>query len=219
MKSRLLSPAVLAATCLAACSSSTVASAAAFVNGSFETATVDPGSSFSTLSNGSTAITGWTVGGDSVDYIGGYWQPQNGGRSLDLSGNANGSVSQTFSTVVGQSYAVNFFLAGNPDGGLGDKTATVSATGASSQNFIFTVTPSDSKGGMGWASYTYDFTATSTDTTLKFASATGTAYGPALDNVSVAAVPEPAIWVMMLTGFAGVGVMLRRRRAALAAAG
>ncbi|MGZ6016329.1 MAG: PEPxxWA-CTERM sorting domain-containing protein, partial [Phenylobacterium sp.] len=29
-------------------------------------------------------------------------------------------------------------------------------------------------------------------------------------------VPEPATWAMMLTGFFGLGSMLRRRRAALA---
>jgi len=44
-------------------------------------------------------------------------------------------------------------------------------------------------------------------------------YGPALDNVTVTAVPEPSTWAMMILGFAGVGYMTYRRRkvAALAA--
>ena len=59
--------------------------------------------------------------------------------------------------------------------------------------------------------------ATSSSTTLSFASATGTAFGPALDNVSVAAVPEPASWALMLVGFGGLGAVLRRQRRAVAA--
>jgi hypothetical protein len=34
-----------------------------------------------------------------------------------------------------------------------------------------------------------------------------------IDNVSVsAAVPEPSTWAMMLIGFAGLGIMSRKRR-------
>jgi choice-of-anchor C domain-containing protein len=194
----------------------TTAGAAAFTNGSFElsTAATNPGSGFTTLLNGSTAITGWTVGGDSIDYIGGYWQPEDGSRSVDLSGNANGSISQTFDTVLGQRYAVSFFLAGNPDGGPAAKVAITSATGGPVQSDTFTVSGSDSRASMGWQAYTYNFTAASTSTTLSFASATGTAYGPALDNVSVLGVPEPATWAMMLMGFGGLGAVLRHRRSA-----
>jgi hypothetical protein len=47
------------------------ASAATIVNGSFEDSSVNPGGGFATLSGGSTAITGWTVGANSIDYIGG----------------------------------------------------------------------------------------------------------------------------------------------------
>jgi choice-of-anchor C domain-containing protein len=194
------------------------AGAATFFNGSFESASVDPGATFVELNGGSTAIDGWTVGGDSIDYIGGYWQPQDGSRSIDLSGKANGSVSQTFDTVVGQSYLVNFFLAGNPDGGPAAKVAISSATGGPVQSNTFTVTGGDTRSTMNWAPYTYRFKATGTSTVLSFASATGTPYGPALDNVSVSGVPEPAEWALMLMGFGGLGVALRRRRAATAAA-
>ena len=83
----------------------TSAGAATFTNGSFELG-VNPGSSFVTLGNGSTGVTGWVVGGDSIDYIGGYWQAEDGSRSIDLSGNANGSIAQTFDTVANQTYQV-----------------------------------------------------------------------------------------------------------------
>ena len=207
---------LVAAACAAACGVATSAGAAAFTNGSFELG-VDPGSTFVTLGNGSTGITGWVVGGDSIDYIGGYWQAEDGSRSVDLSGNANGSVSQTFDTLAGHSYVVNFFLAGNPDGGPAAKVAITSADGTQLQSNIFTVTGSDSRTSMGWKPYSYDFTAATNSTTLTFASATGTAFGPALDNVSVAGVTEPATWAMMLIGFGGLGAALRSRRRSAAA--
>jgi hypothetical protein len=46
------------------------ASAAAFQNGSFESASVNPGGGFLTQALGSTAIDGWTVTDSNVDYIG-----------------------------------------------------------------------------------------------------------------------------------------------------
>lgn len=209
---------LLAASFAAACGVAGSASAAAFTNGSFENASVDPGSGFVTLFGGSTAIDGWVVGGNSIDYIGGYWQPEDGARSIDLSGNANGSISQTFDTVAGQSYLVNFFLAGNPDGGPAAKLAITSADGSQQASNIFTVVPGvNTRANMGWLPYVYRFTAATDSTTLSFASATDTAFGPALDNVSVGAVPEPASWALMIVGFGGLGVSLRRRRRAVAA--
>ncbi len=203
--------ALVAAACASVCGFATSASAAAFVNGSFELG-VDPGSAFVTLAGGSTAITGWVVGGDSVDYIGGYWQAEDGSRSVDLSGNADGSISQTFDTVAGQTYQVDFDLAGNPDGGIGPKVAIVTANGAQQQSDTFIVTGADTHSSMGWTPYVYDFTANSASTTLTFASAANSPYGPVLDNVSVVAVPEPASWALIILGFGGLGALLRRRR-------
>jgi len=206
---------LLSAVAAAALAGAGAAGAATFTNGSFESSDpgANPGGGFVTLGAGSTAIDGWVVGPNTIDYIGGYWQPEDGSRSIDLSGNQAGGISQTFDTILGQSYLVSFFLAGNPDGGAGAKLAVTSATGGPSQTDTFVVGAGNTRANMGWQAYTYRFKATGASTTLSFSSATPTPYGPALDNVSVGAVPEPAQWALMLMGFGGLGAAMRRRRA------
>lgn len=188
------------------------ANAAEFVNGSFEAGA--PAGSFSTVTGGnSSSITGWNVTGNSVDYIGNYWSAQEGARSIDLNGGAQGGIQQTFDTLAGIQYNVTFWLAGNPDGAPITKNVLVNATGAADGLFSFD-SAGTSKVNMGWSKYTYNFFATGATTTLSFASQNGGAYGAALDNVSVAAVPEPATWALMLIGFAAVGFGMRRRSSA-----
>ena len=198
-----------------------VAQATPFVNGSFE-AGVDPGS-FSTLNVGdSTSITGWTVGGgqNSIDYIGSYWIAANGFRSIDLNGLGAGSISQTFDVVSGQTYQVSFQMAGNPAGGPTLKTLTGTANATVYVPPGFNISGADLN-NMGWLTHTFTFTATGSSETLTFASTTfgnsgnvayPFAFGPALDNVSVTAVPEASTWAMMILGFMGVGFMAYRRK-------
>ena len=184
-------------------------------NGSFETsATVQGGPAFVTLNNGSTAIDGWTVTSGSIDYILSYWPAQDGSRSIDLSGNGNGSISQTFNTTAGTRYVVNFFLGGNFDGPPPSKTIQASAGGFTGN---FTYTPTGSGRFQGYNSYSFGFVGNGSPTTLTFSSLTGTAFGAALDNVSVTAVPEPASWALMIAGFGLAGAALRGRRRPVAA--
>lgn len=207
--------ALLAAAALVCMSGS--AEAATIVNGSFEFASVDPGGGFLTLGPLNTSITGWTVGGAGIDYIGGYWQAAQGIRSLDLSALSGGSVTQTLATIVGKTYTVTFSLAGNPDGPDDGKIAVTSVSGSLPQIDIFTVGPANTHANMGWKTFIYTFTAFDTSSDLTFASATNTPFGPALDNVSISAIPEPATWAMMIIGFGAAGGAIRsaRRRGAL----
>lgn len=197
---------------LAALALPTGAHAAAFINGDFESG-VSTGGGFVTLGNGSTGVTGWIVGGNSIDYIGSYWQAASGNRSIDLSGNGPGSIAQTFDTIIGQRYLVTFALAGNPDNGPVTKTLLTTASGNATQSDIFTVAPGTLRSNLGWQTFRYIFTATGGSTTLTFASGTQTAFGPALDNVTVSAIPEAATWAMMIAGMGLSGAALRRRRA------
>ncbi len=187
------------------------AHAAAFFNGSFEDADVNPGSTFTTLASGSEDIDGWVVGGSSIDYIGGYWTAGAGSRSIDLSGNGAGSISQTFDTVNGQAYLVDFLISGNPDGPPPVKTLDVFASGAATSSYTHDSTGTG-RPAIGWSSRSYYFVATGSSTTLTFATAASTTpYGPAIDGVSVAAIPEPASWALMIGGFAFAGAFMRRR--------
>jgi choice-of-anchor C domain-containing protein len=190
----------------------TSVSASPFMNGSFESAAVNPGAGWITLDPGSTAITGWEVFGGRIDYIGTYWDAADGIRSLDLNGNAGpGGIRQSFDTTASASYRVTFAMAGNPDGGASTRNVLVQS-GAFSQVFSFAVPAGTTRQNMNWADYSFDFLAVGDTTTLSFLSGEPNQfYGPALDDVSVTAVPEPASLVLLGSGIAGV--VARRRRA------
>ena len=199
------------------------ASAALVQNGSFELGSPIPAGSFTTETPGSTAVTGWTVDGVSIDYMGTYWQAADGVRSIDLSGSiwdrdlnsASGAISQTITTVVGKVYKVSFAMAGNPDGPAGDslKVMVTTVNGAFPQVDLFLAGGVfNSRAAMGWVTKDFLFRATSTSTSLAFASNTDSYYGPALDNVSVTGIPEPGTWALMIVGFGLAGGAIRTAR-------
>jgi choice-of-anchor C domain-containing protein len=172
---------------------------------------------YATLGSTTGGLTGWTINSGSVDLIGNYWQAQSGNQSLDLSGAAaNGVISQTFNTLAGQTYGVSFWLAGNPDDTVKLKTGTVSV-GNLTQNFSFDTT-GKSHASMGWIEQSFSFVASGNSSTLTFAShqlnpnGTLSSWGPALDNISVTAVPEPETYALLLAGLAMVGTVARRRK-------
>jgi choice-of-anchor C domain-containing protein len=175
---------------------STSAQASLLSNGSFESGSL-PTATGTTLTAGSTAITGWVVGGRGIDYIGTYWQASDGSRSIDLDsgtilgpGPYDGSISQTFPTTPGQAYLVTFDMAGNPDGGPALKSLEISAAGQSA--VVSFLNSNQTHSNMGYQPREFPFLATDPSTTLTFVSLSGTGYGPVIDNVAVIAVPEPS---------------------------
>jgi choice-of-anchor C domain-containing protein len=183
-------------------------------NGSFELnadGLVNPGKPFITLNGGSTFINNWVVTGDSVDYINQYWPAEDGNWSLDLSGNAPGGVSQTIDNLKAGVYSLSFFIAGNPAGAPGTKQMAIS-WGTGGETFDFN-TQNSTLTDMKWHETGTMFEWAGGNLTLTFATDTSkagqnTAYGPALDNVKLTALPAPPAALPMLLG--GLGLIRRR---------
>ena len=156
-------------------------------NGSFETPSVNGQSQ--TLNAGSNALASWAIGGNSIDVIRNFWTSKDLAQSIDLDGNAPGSIAQTLTTVPGKTYTLTFWYSSHPSLGSTPASMTVSwgPAGAPTYSTPFTFTGPSSKSNMGWVQGTATVTATSTSTVLKFTSNSGTNsnYGIALDDVRV----------------------------------
>ena len=200
------------------------ASAAVLLNGSFEN--YDGGQisgNFDFFSENT--ATGWTDNGVGVYWIEDGAYPNilasDGNHMLTLQSYGNlGSISQTFATAQGQQYEVTFdhsILSGQ---GTGPATAQeltlqVSVTGNASQNYTLTAiaSPPDFRTSP-YTTQSYTFTATGTSATLTFANQTvytgDLHFGTTIDNVAIAAVPEPAS-AIMLTIVSSLIFFYRRR--------
>lgn len=193
------------------------ASAATIVNGSFESNSGVSGSFRTLLAGNTTGLTGWTVGGSGagggVDLIKTYWAASNGAFSLDMNALNTGSIAQTITNlIVGRTYVLSFDLAGNPD--LPGTRSLGVTVGDESGTYSFNTT-GHTKTNMGWSGQTFSFTAGAGSELLTFASLNRFAWGPALDNVSVALapVPLPAGAVLMVGALGALGVARRKRKA------
>ena len=215
-KTNLMAAAVAAVTLVVAGS----AGAATIVNGGFAGPDA-PDGGFQTVGVSTGVIPGWTVSSGNVDWIKGYWQSSDGdGFSVDLNGDQPGAISQTIDTEIGKTYTLTFDMSGNPDNGS-DLRLILADTGGDPTTFAYNLdVSSNSRGTMNWTPQSLNFTATGAATTITFASGSlNCCYGAAIDNVAIAdAVPEPSSWALMLTGFLGMGTVLRRSRQPVAAA-
>jgi choice-of-anchor C domain-containing protein len=187
------------------------ASAVPFQNGSFETGTTS--GAFVQVNVGDPNITGWAVTAGSVDYINTLWTAHAGTRSIDLNSNVAGTIAQTFDTIAGHTYQVEFWLSGNPAGAPTTKTVAVDATGTGNDplQFTFDVFAGQTLTNMGWEQNFYGFLAEGSSTTLTFASLITGSYGPALDDVSITdtftppvGAPEPGTIMLLLAGLVGI---------------
>lgn len=215
------------------------AQAAAFQNGSFEsgvfTASPDSGGTTQYLSPGDLAMTGWVSYGlewngsgtprvGEVAWLncpGGCWTDltaQNGNKFLDLTGRSSwqyGAIYQTFDTVAGKTYQVNFsqgYSSTWSSSGAEPNLYVVAKDGATIVNDQDPAWVGFTSTTAGWAQRTYNFKATSGTTTLFFAGGYHGGDYVGLDNVSVTAVPEPETYAMMLAGLGALGFVARRRK-------
>src|SRR5689334_19065425 len=83
-------------------------------NGSFEVPVLS--GTDSNFAAPSTAITGWTVTGGSVDINHNssiFGTADTGVQMLDINGRTNGTITQSFTTVPGNSYLLSFAYSNN----------------------------------------------------------------------------------------------------------
>jgi choice-of-anchor C domain-containing protein len=176
------------------------------VNGGFEDPGTTPPGGYITFHGGDSFL-GWTVGGDSIDiHNTGHTQAYAGVQSLDLSGNAAGSITQTIATTPGATYELNFWYCAHiwhPYGG--DAYAAIFWDGSEVDEIHLPASPD--KNNMNWTYAEYVLTATSETTVLSFVSLSPNG-GIILDEVTLL-VPEPA--TLVLLGLGAMGLLRKRK--------
>ncbi len=189
------------------------------VNGSFEASS----DHYSTPS-GWTNI-GYTEGVLTYSDIGNSIPSYDGGANFySIGGTASNGYSgqgygiyQAVATAIGNAYELTVGLSSENGPNLVD---VLNVQIGSESNLVTLASDSSSYFNKPFATYTFDYVATSSITTIAFTLFSSTDYGnndPLIDGASfqqtaVGAVPEPSTWAMMILGFAGVGFMAYRRR-------
>ncbi|MGA2543406.1 MAG: immunoglobulin domain-containing protein [Verrucomicrobiota bacterium] len=175
-----------------------------FVNGGFETinhAAIASGS-YALLYPGDTWLTGWSVGGPGGGDLGvingplaGY-NPYDGQQWISFNGGntaPGGSLSQTFTTVVGEIYGVSFVV-----GESGSGNVSLTATALALDNSLLVSNHCVPTSGV-WTLFQLSFTAVSTNTTLLFTDSSATTFGADLEMDAVTVVAEPTSGLPVVT--------------------
>jgi hypothetical protein len=211
-----------------------ICSANLITNGDFEMNPVANGAGVILATNDTTSLPGWKVigacGSNCIGILNNYleasnlgtltFQAQSGNQSLDLTGGFNslvGGVEQTVATSIGANYSLTFYV-GNMDNNASSYTLAsavqVAITGQAAQIFS---NNTNTTTHLNWALETFDFTATSTSTTIDFINATLLADNEAgLDNVQLNAVsstvPEPSSMLLLGAGLVAFAFVRRSLR-------
>lgn len=206
------------------------------LNGDFDTP--DIGGSFQTL-NSSPPGFGWTVISDGtpnpsattgilgVDLINTFWtgtggtsNPDGLDQSVDIDGAS--SISQSFSTVPGESYNVE--LSYSHHFGMASSTGFLTIEGIApliSETLVHSIPNSFTD--MQWVDFLQTFVADGPTTTLEIQGvAAQGGFGFAVDNVSIEladgdmdgdmnGIPEPSTFALVALGLAGLGFGQRRK--------
>jgi hypothetical protein len=170
------------------------------------------------------SFSNWTVTAGSVDVIGSSPTPNfydfypGQGNYVDLNGSTGQFGQLSSNTVFGPGkYTLSFFL-GSSQGGAGNVGPGPKTTTVTLGDFSQSITLASNFGPT-----LQSFTFTTTGGNLVFTSVPDNGnlapyIGNILDNVQVSSVPEASTWIMMLIGFAGIGLITYRRTQKLSTA-
>ena len=200
------------------------AAANIITNGGFELGTFTGGNSLAQqIQPGGGELSGWTISNAPATWYASGWSnnpqqiplnPRTGNFGVSL---ADGSVrtvnlSQTINLLPFQQYQLSFWV-GNYSFNNGPAGVNVSITDGTSNTILLSenVTSPLPSASSNWTRFAFNFIADGTSNTISFNELNGPSY-IGLDDVSIAAVPEPATWAMMIAGFAAVGLVAYRRR-------
>jgi hypothetical protein len=213
---------IIALAAMAAISVTASAATNLVTDGSFESIPETP-SQWSIVSQSALTAdegaTGWTVtatapttapiGLEVRDDVAGA--AESGSNFIELDGNQNDKISQTLTTVVGETYDVSFYFS--------DRTGVAASSEgwALSVGSLIAAQPGggfNTSGGNQWQEFTGSFVATSTSTTFSlWGTGISDSFGTSIDDISVvSAVPEPATMGLFAAGLAVLGLSARRRR-------
>ena len=130
------------------------------------------------------------------------------GFGVGDSDNAGGSLAQSFVTSASGAYHVSFdlgSLGAAPGQSFTVKIIDVLSSSVLGGSHLY-FAPTNDNLDATFVNYAFDFTAIGAATRIVFTDTSPTSsIDGIVDNVSVAAVPEPSTWAMMLIGFAGLG--------------
>ena len=136
---------------------------------------------------------------------------EDGKNFIELDGNENDLIAQTFNTNIGQQYQITFWYADRV--GVAASSLGFEANVASGSTVVELDKGAYGDNGAKWHEATINFVANSKHTTFSIAAAgTSDSYGTSFDNFTAMAVPEPGTLGLFAAGLAVLGMSARRRR-------